>query len=96
MLYTKNEEWWSPDPEADDALEQPALGGEYELGTLRVFQGKRPLSGPIPIIATLPAGWLPEAQTDDAIFFDAPIFLDTHHVQIHLPTGKTWIYRFYL
>lgn len=88
------ESWWAPDPEAEDAYEQPARGGEYELGTLLVFRGKQQPPRTIPLIATLPAGWRPaDPIAIEALFLSDPVFLDAHHVQVRLPSGETQVHQ---
>jgi len=92
--YKMYEIWWAPDPEDIDTYDQPARGGEYPLGTLQIFQGKRPLPHTIPLIATLPAGWLPiDPDAEEVLSIADPVFLDEQHVQIRLPSGETQVHQ---
>lgn len=92
--YKMYEIWWAPDPEDIDTFDQPARGGKYPLGALQIFRGKQPLSRTIPLIATLPAGWLPiDPDAEEVLCLGDPVFLDAHHVQIRLPSGETQIHQ---
>jgi hypothetical protein len=95
-----NEDWWAPDPRAENAYEQPAREGTYEVGALLVFQGKQQPPRSIPLIATVSAGWRPaynpwlrDPVAFAALFISDPIFLDAHHVQVHLPSGETQVHK---
>jgi hypothetical protein len=91
--YKRYEIWWVPDPEDIDAYNQPARGGEYPLGALQVFRGKQPLSRTIPLIATLPAGWLPaDPNAEEVLSIGDPVFLDAQYMQVRLPSGETQVY----
>jgi hypothetical protein len=88
--------WWAPDPEDIDTYDQPARGGEYPLGALVTFRGKQQLPRTIPLIATLPAGWLPaDPDANEVLYMAAAplVFLDAHHVKIRLPSGETQIHQ---
>ncbi len=92
--YKMYEVWWAPDPEDIDTYDQPARGGEYSLGTLQVFRKKQPLTRTIPLIATLPAGWLPaDPDAEEVLSLEDPVFLDEHHVQIRLPSGEIQVHQ---
>jgi hypothetical protein len=88
------ETWWVPDPEDIDTYDQPALGGTYALGELKIFRGKQPLSQSIPLIATLPTGWKPaDPEAEDVLFLSDPTFLDERHIKIRLPSDETQVHR---
>jgi hypothetical protein len=92
--YKMYEIWWVPDPEDIETYDQPARGGKYPLGALQVFQRKKPFSQAIPLIATLPAGWLPaDPDTEDVLYLGNPVFLDEEHVQVRLPSGEVQVYQ---
>jgi hypothetical protein len=86
--------WWAPDPEDIDTYNQPARGGQYPLGALQLFRRKQPFAQNIPLIATLPAGWLPaDPNTEEALSLADPVFLDEGHVQVHLPSGEIQVHQ---
>lgn len=59
-----------------------------------VFQGKYQPPRTIPLITTLPAGWLPaDPDADEVLTIADPVFLDERTVQIRLPSGETQIHR---
>lgn len=92
--YKMYEVWWAPDPEDIDTYDQPARGGSYSLGALQVFRQKKPIFPTIPLIATLPAGWLPEdPDAEDVLSLSDPHFLDEHHIQILLPSGEMQVHQ---
>ncbi len=94
FAYKIYEIWWAPNPEDIDTYDQPARGGEYPLGVLQVFRKKQPFTRTIPLIATLPAGWLPEdPDADEVLYINDPLFLDEQHVQVRLPSGEIKIYQ---
>lgn len=91
--YKMYEIWWVPDPENIETYDQPARGGKYPLGVLQVFRGKQPLARTIPLLATLPAGWLPaDPDAEEVLSIGDPVFLDARHVQVRLPSGETQVY----
>lgn len=92
--YKMYEIWWASDPEDIDTYEQPARGGEYPLGALMVFRGKQPLPQSIPLIATLPAGWLPtDPDAEEVLYIADPVFLDERRVQVRLPSGEIQVHQ---
>jgi hypothetical protein len=92
--YKTYEIWWAPDPEDSDTYDQPARGGDYTIGALMAFRGKKPLDRTVPLIATLPAGWLPaDPDAEDVLYIGDPIFLDEQHVQVHLPSGEIQVHQ---
>ncbi|SRR5260370_1310496 len=90
--YKMDEVWWATDPEDPDP-EQPARGGEYTIGAMLIFQGKQKPPRTIPLIATIPSGWLPKDPfAEEVLMIADPFFLDDHRIQIQLPSGEVQIH----
>lgn len=89
--YKMDEIWWATDPEDPDP-DQPARGGEYNIGALLIFHGKTRPPQTIPLVATIPPGWLPDKPLEEALMIADPVFLDDYRIQIRLPSGEVQIH----
>lgn len=86
--------WWVADPEDPD-FDQPARGGEYHMGALLIFEGKKRPPRSIPLVVTIPPGWLPAypERTAGMILIADPLFLDDQRIQIQLPSGEVQVHQ---
>lgn len=90
--YKIDEVWWAADPENPDP-EQPARGGEYTIGALLIFAEQKQPPRSIPLVATVPPGWLPQDPlSEDVLVIADPLFLDEQRIQLRLPSGEVQIH----
>lgn len=91
-----NTSWWA-DENTLEKYDQPGKGGQREIGSILVFESAH-LLGEIPLLITVPAGYLPpgigtlEGVSDEPVDIADPVFLDGHHIMIRLPLGGTQIH----
>lgn len=96
--YQDNPDWWS-DEYAYGYGDQPAKEGKHtQLGALMVFHQTQ-LVGEIPLIVTVPADYRPPSvlAPDTSLeemgyLYEPPVFLDSSHVMIRLPSGESQIH----
>jgi hypothetical protein len=101
LAWQDDGRWWSPDiyeaGKASKAVESVSPDGEFTIGTISVIDWQERTHHSIPLVATLPAGWRPEARDDggEGLLFESPVFIDAEHFTLALPTGKVRTFSVY-
>lgn len=104
--WEKKWHWW-PGPREDDDFEVYDDGetaweeiwkppeGDCHFGSVAVFDWDTHQIRTISITASIPSGWIPPGWGQDAaeMRFGAPVFLDSDHFRLRLPTGEQQVYN---
>lgn len=90
--YQDNLDWYLDEDAQRDGHYVAKEGKRERLGALLVFYQTH-LLGEIPLIATVPASYCAEEgvfrEVMGYLSESPPVFLDAHHVVIHLPSGES-------
>ncbi len=73
--------WWA------DAYDQPAAGGEYEVGWITILDWQEHEFRSVVLDEVVANGWLPDPESATVMLAD-PIFIDEDHLRVSLPTGS--------
>jgi hypothetical protein len=95
VVWQDDGAWW--DPRVYDAsnvgkfADPISPGGEFTMGTISAIDWHERMHRAIPLVENLPAGWRPEPREDrgEGLLFEPPVFIDTEHFTLALPTGET-------
>jgi hypothetical protein len=87
----ENISWWADETMLEND-EKPSKGGKHQIGTGIVFHRTQQI-GEIPLIVTSSAGSLPsDRNSGESLYIADPVFLDTHHFMIRLPSGESQVH----
>jgi len=94
FCWQQRQRWWTDVP--DDMYVEgdlPARIGECHVGYAQIIDGETNTTRRLALFANLPPGWQPSYEGDRSNeLLNEPVFIDSRHFQVRLPTGETAVY----
>lgn len=94
FCWQPRQRWWTDVPN-DMYVEGdlPARVGECHIGYAQIIDGETNTTRRLALFANLPPGWQPSYEGDRSNeLLNEPVFIDSRHFQVRLPTDETAVY----